>query len=299
MSPSDQSWLENRISAAVADDFYLDRDEEKGIKEETASKGFLIADTEVTLRSILDKYGAVSERQLLDTLDRWLHQFTDDDKKLDPKEERDALDKAVRPATGKKKGLDPRIAEGYVASFCKVNGIKRSTDGNKLTIPLVLIALIAFAGVGGFLWQSNKAAEVKVETRTETRTVTVPVTEAKLTDTDKAEVDDQLRRAEEYVEAAQFTDPPEKSAKACLDTIRRIDSSGKYRSEEIKDLITKIISEYIGLADKSFGQEDKVGAQKWLDRAKLFHAESELIREKERAFGMLPTEVSSTPKVVK
>ncbi|WP_262966135.1 hypothetical protein [Methylobacter psychrophilus] len=291
MNSSDQSWLENRIGAAVADDFYLDRDEEKGIKEESASKGFLIADTEVILRSVLDEYGAVSERQLIDTLDHWLHQFTDDDQKLDPKEEKDALDKVLKPAAGKKMGLDPRITEQYVASFCKVNGITRSTDGNKLTIPLIsLVALLAVAGIVVSIWYSNKTAEVRSETKTEIRTVIAAATEAKLSDADRSEIDDQLSRAEKYVEAAQFTDPPEKSAKACLDTIRRIDSSGKYRVEEIKGLIAKIVTEYIALSDKSFNQGDKNGAQKWLDRAKLFHAESELIREKERAFGMLPAE---------
>lgn len=285
MNPIDVSWLENRVSAAVSDDFYLDRAEEKGIKEEASAKGFPIADIEVVLRSVLEKFGAVSERQLEDSLDHWLHQFTDNDKKLDAKEERDALDKVMKPGAGKKKGLDPRVAEEYVASFCKVNGITRTTDKNKLAVPFAVLAVLAVVGIGAYLLSPGKS-----DVRIETRTITAPAAEIKLSETDRAEIDDQLRRAVQYVAASQFTDPPEKSAKACLDNIKRIDPSERYKAKEIRDLVSQIVSQYIEMADKNFSQNDKSGAQRWLDRAKLFHAGSELIRDKERALGLIAAE---------
>lgn len=285
MNASDTSWLENRISAAVADDFYLDRAEERSIKEESASKGFPIADIEVVLRTVLEKYGAVSERQLIDTLDKWLHQSTDDDKKLDKKEERDTLDRVVRPTNGKKAALDPRVAEEYVASFCKVNGITRTTDGNKLLMPLMGLAAIVLL-LGGYALLSKKTVEPQAS-------VSAPAavaTEAKLSAADRAEIDDQLRRAVQYVAASQLTDPPEKSAKACLDTIRRIDPTEQYKEKERRELVATIVDQYIGMAEKSAAQKDKNATQRWLDRAKLFHAGSELIREKERAFGLIAVE---------
>ncbi len=285
MNASDTSWLENRISAAVADDFYLDRAEERSIKEESASKGFPIADIEVVLRTVLEKYGAVSERQLIDTLDKWLHQSTDDDKKLDKKEERDTLDRVVHPANGKKAALDPRVAEEYVASFCKVNGITRTTDGNKLLMPAMGLAAIVLL-LGGYALLSNKAVESQAA-------VSPPVSVAtgtKLSAADRAEIDDQLRRAVQYVAASQLTDPPEKSAKACLDTIRRIDPTEQYKGKETRELVAAIVDQYIAMAEKSAAQKDKNATQRWLDRAKLFHAGSELIREKERNFGLIAVE---------
>lgn len=286
MNPTEKSWLENRIASTVADDAYLDRAEEKGIKEEAPARGFLVSDIELVLREVLDNYGAVSERHLVDTLDKWLLQSTDNDKKLDKKEERDSLDQVVRPAKGKKRGLDPRIAEDYVTSFCKVNGIVRSSDRNSLTVPLIIITLLAIVGSGAAYYYFNKPADVRTEVRMEViRSGAAPI---KLTEQDRQEIDDQFRRALEHVEASQFTDPPEKSAKACLDIIYRIDPAGTYRGEDVRNLVTRIVNQYLTIADRARAQNDLAGARKWIDRAKLFHADSEVIREKERALGLIP-----------
>lgn len=59
MNQADKVWLENRVLAAVDDDFYLDRDEEKRIKEEGSAKGIPIKDIELVVRAELDKVGAV------------------------------------------------------------------------------------------------------------------------------------------------------------------------------------------------------------------------------------------------
>jgi hypothetical protein len=278
MNSTDQAWLENRIAAAVADDFYLDRTEERGIKEEAASRGFLVADTELILRTVLDKYGAVSERQLVDTLDKWLHQSTDADKKLDKKEERDSFDQVVRPSPGKKCGLDPRIAEEYVSSFCKVNGVTRSSNGNKLTTPLTVVLVLLMSGV--------VAAYVISGTPAKPTRASISSNVHKLDDRDRADIDNQLLRANEYVNAGQYTQPPERSAKACIDDIKRIDPEGTYKGSEVKDLTTKIVNQYISNADRAQKQGDIASARKWIDRAKLFYADVEVIRDKERELGI-------------
>lgn len=292
MNQADRNWLENRIQAAVDDDFYLDRDEEKRIKEEGASKGIPIKDIELVVRTELDKLGAVCERLLIDDLERLLHQFTDNDRKLDGKEERDALDKVVRPDAGKKKGLDPRVAEEYVNSFCKVNGVVRSTERNKRLLPVALVsgAVLAAATVVFFVVKKDpeKIVETKVVERTVVETREAPL--AHLTAEDKAEIDDQLRRAAQFVESAQYTDPPERSAKACLDRIRMIDAAGQYRGAEVKSLSKRIVDYYIDLATRSHAARDMSGTVKWLDRAKLMNANMEVIRDKEREFGIIKVE---------
>lgn len=287
MNQNDQTWLENRVHAAVDDDYYLDRDEEKRVKEEAAAKGIAIKDAELVIRTELDKTGSVSERVLLDELDHLLHQFTDNDKRLDGKEERDALDKVLAPAPGKKKGLDPRVAEEYVNSFCRVGGISRDSETKRAAMPIIAFAIVAVVAVAGF-WFA-KGGEKIVE-KTVVQTKVVDPSSIILNEQEKAEIDDQLRRAAQFVEKAQYTDPPEKSAKACLDAIRQMDPKGQYRGDDVRALTNKIVDHYIALADKSYAAKDAAAVTRWLERAKLMGAGSELIREKERAFALVKGE---------
>jgi len=289
MIQTDQQWLENRVHAAVDDDFYLDRDEEKRIKEEAAAKGISVKDTELIIRTELDKSGSVSERVLLDELDGLLHQFTDNDKRLDSKEERNALDQVLTPAAGKKKGLDPRVAEEYANSFCRVNGVRRDSETKRRTVPIVAIAAIVALAVAGFWVISKETVNTVVETKV-IETKVVDSQSVLLSEIDKAEIDDQIRRAMQFVEKAQYTDPPEKSAKACLDTIRQIDPKGQYRGTEVKAIGNTIVEHYLALADKSYAAKDIAGVTRWLERAKLIGAASEQIRDKERDLGVLTAE---------
>lgn len=286
MNPNDQAWLKNRVHAAVDDDSYLDRDEEKRIKEEAAARSISVKDADLVLRTELDQAGAVCERVLIDELDRLLHQFTDNDKRLDGKEERDALDKVLTPAPQKRKGLDPRVAEEYVNSFCKVNGVRRDTETKRWVVPLVAFAAVAALAVLALFW--TRGEKTVVQTKIETKVVDPAA--VILTDKDKSEIDDQLRRAAQFVEKAQYTDPPEKSAKACLDAIRQIDPKGQYRGDDVKSISTKIVDHYLTLADKSHAAKDVAGVTRWLERAKLMGAGSEVIREKERSLGIVASE---------
>lgn len=292
MNQSDQDWLKNRVAAAVDDDFYLDRGEEKRIKEEGAARGIVSREIELIVREQLDEYSAVSERALIEEFDRLLHQFTDNDKKLDLQEERLAFNKVVNPAAGKKAGLDPRVAEEYVTSFCKANGASRSTDTKKWLGSQTGLILVALAVVGAVIFfamrpakEENPAAAVQVK---ETRAVDTKA--VRLNENDRSEIDDQLRRAALYIEKAQYTDPPESSAKASLDQIRQIDPDGQYRGEEVKGLASKIVDHYIKLAEKSAASSDLGAAAKWLARAKLLNRDREVILEKERALGLVKAE---------
>lgn len=292
MNQSDQDWLKNRVAAAVDDDFYLDRGEEKRIKEEGAARGIVSREIELIVREQLDEYSAVSERALIEEFDRLLHQFTDNDKKLDLQEERLAFNKVVNPAAGKKAGLDPRVAEEYVTSFCKANGASRSTDTKKWLGSQTGLILVALAVVGAVIFfamrpakEENPAAAVQVK---ETRAVDTKA--VRLNENDRSEIDDQLRRAALYIEKAQYTDPPESSAKASLDQIRQIDPDGQYRGKEVKGLASKIVDHYIKLAEKSAASSDLGAAAKWLARAKLLNRDREVILEKERALGLVKAE---------
>jgi hypothetical protein len=128
MADANEEWLVGIISGSIDDDWYLDRQEEKDIKQDATRKGMAMSDIERILRRELEKSGSVSERVLLEEFDVLLHQYTDDDKYLDKKEEADALDKVMAPAPGKKEGLDPEKAADYMNAFCVTHRVKKESD---------------------------------------------------------------------------------------------------------------------------------------------------------------------------
>ena len=133
MNQNDQAWLVNRVHAALHDDFYLDREEEQRIKEEAATRGIAVNGTQLVIRSELERIGALCERTVLEELDALLHKFTDDDKLLGGKEERGVLDQVLAVTPDRKRGLDPRVAEEYVNSFCRVNGVRRHSETKRFS----------------------------------------------------------------------------------------------------------------------------------------------------------------------
>ena len=110
---------------------------------------------------------------------------------------------------------------------------------------------------------------------------------ALVTGEDKVEIDDLIRRANQFVEMAQYTDPPEKSAKSCLDKIKQIDPGEQYRGADVRAISSAIVNHYIALAEISHSARDRSGTEKWLERAKLLNADREVIRETERRLGLL------------
>lgn len=52
----------------------------------------------------------------------------------------------------------------------------------------------------------------------------------------------------------------------------------------------KIVDHYLALADKSAAAKDMASTTRWIERAKLLGANSEVIREKERSLGLVKAE---------
>ena len=286
MDETNEDWLVNIISGSIDDDWYLDRQEEKDIKQDATRRGMAMPDIERILRRELEKSGSVSERVLLSEFDVLLHQYTDDDNYLDKAEEKDALEKVMAPAPGKKEGLDPPVAAEYMRSFCETHGVKKESDkksSSKVVIAL-LIVMVVGGGIGYKFWKDKKGedriVEVEKEVIVEKEIVRDP-TAYVLGKQDKAEIDDFYRRAVRYVEESAYTAPPAKSANAMLTNIRQIDPKGQYRGDEVRALVNRIVEEYIELADRSYKKNDIENVKQWLDRAKLFFRQSEVIRLKE------------------
>ena len=147
-------------------------------------------------------------------------------------------------------------------------------------------AVVASLAVAGF-W-ATRGEKTIVETKVETKIVDSST--VILSQKDKDEIDDQIRRAAQFVEKAQYTDPPEKSAKASLDAIRQIDPKGQYKGDEVKSIAVKIVDHYLALADKSAAAKDMASTTRWIERAKLLGANTEVIREKERSLGLVKAE---------
>lgn len=268
---NDQVWLENRIRVSVDDDFYLDREEEKRIKEEAASRNILIDQIESSIKKILDNTGSVNERILINELDRILHQFTDNKKSLDKNEEKIILDRILKPDPGKKRGLDFHVAIEYVDSFCKINAVTRGNLYSRFKIYFFSLSLcMFFLVIFIFFYIQPKPNAVVI-----------------ISNKERVEIDFQLERAKSFIKQAQYTEPPERSVKFCVDKIRQIDPEGQYRGAEVDEIVKKIVVHYLQLADKSFAAQDPAGVSKWLERANLMGGEKELIREKERALGLV------------
>ena len=84
----------------------------------TADKAAVIVDME------LESNGFVNEKKLLGELDAMLHQFTAKDKKLDPKENEDAVQYVCKVRVGFSKGLKFEVAQNYITTYCRANSVK-------------------------------------------------------------------------------------------------------------------------------------------------------------------------------
>lgn len=94
-----------------------------------ADKAMVILDME------LESKGCVNEKKLLSELEAMLRQFTDKDKKLDPKEREDAMQYVCKARSGYSKGLAYDVAERYIVNFCRANSVKVKTGLFKWAIP--------------------------------------------------------------------------------------------------------------------------------------------------------------------
>jgi len=116
-------------------DGYCSTTERQALVREAQLIGLDPAGAEIVLDFELERRRIANEAVLLQRLESILHQFTDDDKKLDDKERRDALQLACRPAGGCSKGLQYDVAEDYVTRFCRMNGVRVKAGLFKWIVP--------------------------------------------------------------------------------------------------------------------------------------------------------------------
>ena len=279
------------IEGSIGDDYYLDRDEEKGIKEEATANGMRMGEIERILLRELNKSGSACERLLLDELEQLLHQYTDQDRYLDGKEERDALDKVLIAAEGKRKGLDPRVATEFVDEFCRAHGVKRK--GYRTKVVTVVAAAVLILGVAGVVLYNQLNAKPEIITKREiVKDVQIVEVEKEsrqvpLSQEETTRIDQLIEQAKKYIEAEAFTDPPEACAKAALEGIKNLDPQKQYRVDETRVLVDSIIDSYISKAERDFNLGKVELARKWLDRAGLFNKNSETIRDAKKKYGFI------------
>jgi tellurium resistance protein TerD len=125
----------SEIIGAKAFDGYCSADERQALLREAKVVGLDEAGAEIVLDFELERLRIANEAALLHRLDSILHQFTDDDKKLDDKERRDSLQLACRASGGCRKGLRYDVAEEYVTRFCRANAVKVKAGLFKWAIP--------------------------------------------------------------------------------------------------------------------------------------------------------------------
>ena len=91
--------------------------------------------TAIVIDMELESLGCANESKLTEELDSLLRRFTDQDKKLDPKERTDAIQMVCRPKPGYSKGLAFDVAERRVVEYCRVNRIKVKVGMFRWDIP--------------------------------------------------------------------------------------------------------------------------------------------------------------------
>ncbi len=90
---------------------------------------------ETLLAMWLEQHHVVNEKQLLAELDGLLHNFTQEDRKLDKKERQDALQSICAPRAGYARGLDRVEAERYLLEFCRRNNVRIRVGLFKWQVP--------------------------------------------------------------------------------------------------------------------------------------------------------------------
>ncbi|MDD5581308.1 MAG: hypothetical protein PHY16_18815 [Methylobacter sp.] len=90
---------------------------------------------QVVLDLELERLFIANENKLLRELTEALHRFTDDDKKLDNKEETDALQMVCKADLGYRYGLKYDTAQRAIDDFCRANGVKKKKGLFSWAIP--------------------------------------------------------------------------------------------------------------------------------------------------------------------
>jgi DNA gyrase/topoisomerase IV subunit A len=124
-----------RVTNQIFDGYCDEKSRADLIRQATNDCGISPEKATVILDMELESRCCVNEKKLLTELEAMLKQFTDKDKKLDPKEREDAMQYVCKARSGYSKGLAYDIAERYIVNFCRANSVKVKTGLFKWAIP--------------------------------------------------------------------------------------------------------------------------------------------------------------------
>ena len=125
----------SRIKNQIFDGYCDEKTRNDLLRQATNDLGISPDKAAVILDMELESNGYVNEKKLLTELEAMLKQFTDKDKKLDPKEREDAMQYVCKTRPGYSKGLLYDVAEQYIVSYCRANSVKIKTGLFKWAIP--------------------------------------------------------------------------------------------------------------------------------------------------------------------
>jgi hypothetical protein len=129
------SLFRQHVEARVFD-HYCSSEEYRAIAQygvETA--GFEPRKVENALDLELERLGAANEVRLLLELESALSRFTSSDRKLSPKEKKDALQLVCKSRPGFRFGLKPEVAEAAILAYCRKNSVKVKTGILSWAVP--------------------------------------------------------------------------------------------------------------------------------------------------------------------
>jgi len=121
---SNEQAIRELVGQDIAIDDYLDEETERRMLSEAIQRGLAVHEARYLIEEELEKVGAVSERALLEELDRQLHIKTDRDKVLEKKEYDDIIGIVTKAKPGRRRGLNFDIAQKHIQDFCAANGVK-------------------------------------------------------------------------------------------------------------------------------------------------------------------------------
>jgi len=120
----DVNELRKRVGARVFESYCDEKTRSNLMRQGVDDCGIPADKAAVIVDMELDSNGFVNEKKLLTELEAMLHQFTAKDKKLDPKENEDAMQYVCKARAGYSKGLKYDVAQNYITTYCRANSVK-------------------------------------------------------------------------------------------------------------------------------------------------------------------------------
>lgn len=116
--------LRKRVNTRVFESYCDEKTRSELLRQGVNDYGIPADKVAVIVDMELEANGFVNEKKLLAELDAMLNQFTAKDKKLDPKENEDAMQYVCKARAGYSKGLKYDVAQNYITTYCRANSVK-------------------------------------------------------------------------------------------------------------------------------------------------------------------------------